>query len=637
MKKIIIAVVAVTLLSQLAACKKYLDVVPDDIATLESAFANANETTAYLYGCYSTLQSLADVRRNPGFTGSGEIIYPFPLSDENMLGGAGGNVGFRLVRGLQNRNSPIQNFWDGENLGLNMWQAIRRCNIFLENVDKPLDLPAFQKKRMIAEARFLKAYYHYWLLRLYGPIPVMDKAMPIDAGTEAVRVKRQPVDSVFSYVKTLLNQAVPDLPAVIQNAASEAGRVTSVIALSVKAEVMTTQASPLFNGNPDVASLKNKDGQLLFPTAYNEAKWQDALQACNEAIAAAEAGGAALYQFRMPGNIVNAGDSTRQLLALQGIVTDSWNTEQLWTLNPYFGFQNMCTPVVSADAATQLFGISSHFAVPLSMSELFYTSNGVPLNEDRTWDYQGRYSVQAGDSAHMYYLRAGFPTAKGNFKRERRFYADLAFNGSIWFGSGVTDDRSPNYVNAINGFAYPPDKLRFNATGYWPRKLVPYQTAWGSTTVIQNFSWPFMRLPALWLLYAECLNEVSGPSADVYKYIDRIRTRAGLKSVAEAWTTYSTNPGKYTTKEGLRQIIHQERRIELAFEGQSGWDLRRWKELQAALSTSVQGWNIYQKTADNYYQLNFVFQPVFGLKDYFFPLKENTLIINPNLVQNLYW
>jgi hypothetical protein len=62
-------------------------------------------------------------------------------------------------------------------------------------------------------------------------------------------------------------------------------------------------------------------------------------------------------------------------------------------------------------------------------------------------------------------------------------------------------------------------------------------------------------------------------------YIDKVRTRAGLKGVVESWTDYSKNPGKIGSKEGLRQIIHQERRLELCFEGQSGWDLRRWKEL----------------------------------------------------------
>jgi hypothetical protein len=273
----------------------------------------------------------------------------------------------------------------------------------------------------------------------------------------------------------------------------------------------------------------------------------------------------------------------------------------------------------------------------MAESELFYTNNGVPINEDRNWDYRNRYAVQNGDLSHFYYIKQGYPTAKGNFNREQRYYADVAFDGSIWFGSGTTDDNNANYVNAVNGFAAPPDRLRYNATGYWAKKLVPYQTVFGQNSVGQNYSWPFMRLTGLWLLYAECLNEVNGPGAEAYSYIDQVRARAGLQGVVASWSQYSSNPGKPGSKDGLRQIIHQERRIELAFEGQSGWDLRRWKELQNVLSTPVQGWNVFNKTVAGYYQLSTVFQPIFGIKDYLVPIQDYDLTVNANLVQNPYW
>lgn len=618
------------------SCKKYLDVTPDNVATLNSSFANANETQAYLFGCYSNMQGLADVRRNAGFTSSGEVIFPIDLLDKNTLGGAGGDNGFNVMRGLQNSPNPILNFWDGYNMGLNLWQSIRMCNTFLDNVDQPLDLPQFQRNRWVAEAKFLKAYYHYWLIRMYGPIPLSDAALPVNTPTEEARLKQQSVDSCFGYVVSLLDQAIPDLPDVIQNAGAEAGRITSVIAKAVKAEVLATQASPLFNGNPDYAAIKGKEGQSLFPVAYDASKWQRAATACKEAIDAAVATGAAIYQFRASGGIVHMSDSTKQLVTLQGAVTDPWNTEQVWTLNPQFGWQYMASPRVTADAASNGFAVYSNFSVPMAQSELFYTQNGVPINEDRTWDYANRYKTQAGDDAHKYYIRKGYVTARGNFYREARYYADVAFDGSLWFGSANTDDNNANYVNAVNGFAaYTP--TRYNVTGYWPKKLVPWQTAFGQTTVQTNYSWPFMRLPALWLLYAECLNEVSGPGTEVYSYIDKVRERAGLPGVVQAWSNFSRNPGKYGSKEGLRAIIHQERRIELAFEGQAGWDLRRWKELQAVLNGPFQGWNAKQRTVQGFYQLTNVYQPVFGLRDYLFPIQDYDMLTNPNLVQTPYW
>lgn len=619
------------------SCKKYLNVVPDDVATLSSAFGNANETQAYLFGCYSTLQAMSDVRANAGFTTSGEIIFPFPLTDQTTLGGQGGDAGFQLLRGTQNSANPILNNWDGYNLGQNLWQAIRRCNTLLDNINLPADLAPYNKTRWIAEAKFLKAYFHYWLIRMYGPIPIVDVSLPVNASSDAVKVKQQSVDSCFNYVVGLLDQAIPDLPAAIQNTAVEEGRITSAIALAVKAEVLATQASPLFNGNSDYAAMKSKDGKSFFSASADPAKWQKAADACKKAIDASVATGASLYQLKINGDVVHMSDSTRQLLTLQGAFVDSWNPEQVWTLNPQFGWQYMASPRVTADAASNVFAVYSNFSVPLGESELFYTSNGVPINEDKTWDYNGRYQVQKGDSAHFFYIKYGYQCAKGNFKREQRYYSSVAFDGSIWFGSGKTDDMNANYINAVNGPAAPADHLRFNATGYWAKKLVPYQTVFGQTSVGQGYSWPLMRLTGLWLLYAECLNEVNGPGGDVYALIDEVRARAGLPGVAAAWSNYSNNPGKYTTKEGLRQIIHQERRIELAFEGQAGWDLRRWKELQGVMAGPIQGWNVFNKTISGYYQVVNVFQPVFGQKNYIFPIQDYDLLTNPNLVQSLYW
>lgn len=638
MKKIIqFLLVVLPLCIGAASCKKYLNVVPDDVATLSSAFSNANETEAYLFGCYSTLQALNDVRGNAGFSASGEIIWPYPLTDLTTLGGLGGDDGFELMRGFQNETNPILNFWDGYNLGQDMWVAIRRCNTLLANINIPPDLPPYEKTRMIGEAEFLKAYFHYYLLRLYGPIPIIDVNLPTDASAAQVRVKRQSVDSCFHYITNLLDSAAAKLPPIIQNVTVEDGRITSAIALAVKAEVLATQASPLYNGNPDYSSMKGISGESLFSASADPAKWQAALTACQAALAAASSAGAALYTLRINEPIVHASDSTLELLTIQGAVTDSWNTEQIWTLNPQFGWQYMASPRVTSDAASNVFAVYSNFSVPIGESELFYTNHGVPITEDVTWNYNDRYTVQNGDSAHFYYIKYGYPTALGNFDREPRYYADVAFDGSIWFGSGVTDDNNANYINAVNGYASRVDNLRYNCTGYWAKKLVPWQTAFGQTSVQQGYSWPFMRLPALWLLYAECQNEVNGPSATVYQYIDSVRARAGLPGVVASWAQYSNNPSKPASQAGLRAIIHQERRIELAFEGQAGWDLRRWKELQGVMSGPMQGWNVFNRTVQGFYQVTNVFQPLFGLKDYFVPLQTYDLTVDPNLVQNLYW
>ena len=638
--KILVHLSLSVLLLSVFSCKKYLNVTPDDVATLSSSFANANETEAYLVGnCYSTLQYLGGVVRNPGFTASGEIIIPTDLPSNASLVGAGQDAGFNLMRGFQNAQNPLLNYWDGYNQGLNMWQAIRFCNTFLANVNTAPDITTDERSRWIAEATFLKAYYHYWLIRMYGPMIIADVALPVNASTDQVRQKQQSVDSCFNYVVGLLNQAIPNLPPSIQNTITEDGRITQVIAKAVKAEVLATQASPLFNGNPDYAGVKSIDGKPLFSSTADASKWQNAAAACLDAINTAASSGAALYTFVPSSGITHMSDSTKQLLTIQGAVTTSWNTEQLWTINTTFGYQMQACPRVTTDATT-VYDFFSNFSVPLGETEIFYTNNGVPINEDVTWDYANRYSVVQGDVPNQYYVLKGYSTNKGNLNRELRYYADVAFDGSTWFGYGNTDDNNPNYINAVNGPAAPADPISYNSTGYWARKLVPYQTASANSVfTAQNYYWPFMRLPALWLLYAECLNEAEGPGSNVYTWIDQVRARAGLAGVVQSWAQYSSNPSKPTTKDGLRQIIHQERRIELAFEGQAGWDLRRWKELQSVLLNPFVGWNVRSeaKTTTAYYNLQTPYQPLFGLRDYLFPIQQYDLLTNPNLVQTPYW
>ncbi|MFA6249521.1 MAG: RagB/SusD family nutrient uptake outer membrane protein, partial [Mucilaginibacter sp.] len=286
MKKIAQFICVVVVVLSGVSCKKYLDLAPDNTGTLEYAFRNRNETENYLFTCYATLQQFANATTNAGFTTSGEIIYPNNLTKHPI-----DETGFNLLRGSQNSSQPGLNYWDGENSGQAVFRSIRRCNTMLENINKPVDLGEGEKKRWIAETKFLKAYYHFYLARLYGPIPLIKTNLDITASTEEIKVKRAPVDSVFNYIVSLLDEAAPDLPPVIDNQAKELGRITRNIALSVKAEVLMTAASPLFNGNPDYTSTQNKDGQKLFPAAYDPAKWQRAAIACKEAIEACEASG----------------------------------------------------------------------------------------------------------------------------------------------------------------------------------------------------------------------------------------------------------------------------------------------------------------------------------------------------------
>jgi len=618
------------------SCKKYLDVTPDNVGTIDYAFRNRNEAENYLFTCYSTLQNMVYPQNNPGFTTSSEIIFPNDLSDYYGID----PVGFNLIRGSQSSQNVGLNYWNGYNGGQPVFVALRRCNIMLENINKPVDLTAGEKKRWIAEIKFLKAYYHFVLFRLYGAVPIIDVNLPINSSAEEVKVKRAPADSVVNYMVRLLDQATPDLPVIIQNQEKELGRITQPIALAVKAQILTTAASPLFNGNPDYVNIKNKDGQKLFSSSYVAGKWDKAAAATLAAITACEANGSALHKFIPPANVGTLSDSLKTVLDLQTTITEKWdlNTEVIWALNPYFPSQTYCFPRLTAKAAASP-DLPGTFAVPISEQELFYTNKGVPINEDNTWDYANRYELRTGDDANRFYIGNGYETVKAHFNREPRFYSSIGFDGGIWFGNGLVNQENLYYIQdrGSSSFAGPTDNIRINITGYFPKKLVNYLSVYDEGYNMVNYRMPLIRLAGLYLQYAEALNEQGKPYAQVVPYLNKVRARAGLPGVVEAWSKYSKNPSKFTTQNGLRQIIHQETRIELAFESEPGWDLRRWKELQSVLSKPLQGWNIFESSSINYYRPRNLVIPVFNVRNYLWPIAADDLIVNGNLVQNLNW
>ena len=111
--------------------------------------------------------------------------------------------------------------------------------------------------------------------------------------------------------------------------------------------------------------------------------------------------------------------------------------------------------------------------------------------------------------------------------------------------------------------------------------------------------------------------------------LNSIRDRAGINGVEEAWSdaTIAATVNKHTTKDGLREIIHQERLIEFAFEGHRYNDLRRWKMAENYLnSVQLKGWSVDETTEDGFYTLRDVGNRSFNSpRDYLHPISINEL------------
>ena len=627
--------IVLLILSMLSSCNNFLDVVPDNIATIDNAFTDKTQAEKYLFTCYSFMPILDHPQGNPAIYSGDEfwIFWPIPAGYSASLDP------YNIARGFQNRANPLLNFWDGGGVAKPLWQGIRSCNIFLENIDKVSDLDSYMKKRWIAEVKFLKAYYHWYLLRMYGPIPIIDKNLPISASSDEVRVKRQPIDEVVKYIVDLIDSAVGDtldigLPIKIDNLATELGRITQPIALSIKAQVLTTAASPLFNGNTDYTNFNNIDGKPLFNTTYDAVKWEIAAAACKAAIESCEQAGITLYEFK--NNIQVVPNRTKIEMSIRNAVCEKWNKELIWG---YVGNGSSATYMQqwacpNLDPNIISLSVFAHLAPPLKMAELFYTENGVPINEDKTWDYANRFNLRTttvADSA----LIENYQTVGLHFNREPRFYADMAFDGSKWFMQNATwDFKCKSGQNAGKK-----QSVLYSVTGYYAKKLVNWNTVLttGGGVNFETYPWPVMRLGDLYLLYAESSNE-AGDNATSLTYLNKIRERAGLKSVESSWAAYSSNPVKYTTKDGLRAIVQQERLIEMAFEGSRFWDLKRWKKAATELNNPILGWDIIQSDYANYNRKVLLFNQQFTApRDYFWPISEYDLTVNSNLVQNPDW
>jgi hypothetical protein len=630
----------------LGSCSDFLDIVPDNVATIEYAFSNRANAERYLYTCYSYRPKIGDLNGDPAMGGADETwqrtpaTWIFPFFETSWL-----------ARGDMNAVDPRFNFWDN-----GLWVGIYECNTFLDNIDKvKVDMTATDRVRWTAEAKFLKAYYHFYLLRAYGPIPILDKNIPVSTNVEGVKVWREPVDEVVEYIAALLQEAIPGLPdakEIVQG--TEAGRADKLIAYTLLADLRLWAASPLVNGNNIYDEMVDKRGVHLFPQGAPDInKWVAAVKACEDAINICHEQGKKLYRevdvlTRDANPIFQLQTTYRQAIC------DRWNEELIWggTNNNYPALcGNVSARLMRYNNSGIIFQVMTEWSPTLKMVERYYSANGVPIDEDKDWKsnswYDDRYKVRqtspSGDE--IYLVKAGEKTVNLHYNRESRFYASIGFDKGIYFGSGYYDfEKDVKYCDFLNGgvSGFQPGG-GYSASGYSAKKMHSFKDnqtpdVWRG----EYFPFPIYRLADLYLMYAEAVNEAEGPngpnSATLFKYLDDIRDRAGLEGVKDSWTQYSTDSDKPNSQDGLREIIQRERAIELAFEGKRFWDVKRWRKI-SDLNTPPQGWYIEGETEKEFYNVVNLHPTAitFTVKDYFFPIKEHNLYVNDQLKQNLGW
>lgn len=659
----ILSIVALTFTS----CSDYLDIVPDNIATIEQVFNTRDGAFQMLHTCYDYVPRPANIMQNPAFL-CGDEACVATFMDPNYYYYRNKSTAY-IAEGRQETTNPLLNYWDGgdySNLNQkwgdadeasvikSLWAGIRNCNVLIDNIDRVPDMKVEEKAQWKAETQVLKAYYHYYLMQLYGPIPYMDVNLDVSLSPEEVQREREPVDEIVNKIVATLDEAINSkaLPEVVTGRQNDLGRINLPVAMAIKAKVLVLAASPLFNGNKLFAELKNKDGISLINTEYSVEKWEKAAQACKDAITAADNAGMGFYKFNAAANGLSVSDKTVLELSLRGQMTErNNNTELVWGIGrqdvmKFIHFAS--TPLNEEQYTARPLAFNNLYSATMNVTDQFYSNNGIPIEEDKTYRYAERFKMVSVPGDYLFYFNED-PDIKVpyyNTYREPRFYAYLAFDQGKYFCQMQPDDTKSAVIRSkasdFAGFK----NVNYCVTGYACKKVIPWDRQYISN-VIDNegqtqYFWPIIRYSDLYLMCAEALNESKeSPDDEVYYYIQAIRTKAGLdkstSSLIETWKLYSTIPNKPQTKEGMRDIIRQERMIELAFEGQRYWDLRRWMLAADYFNRPLRGWNARGNNDLEYYKETYIYNRKFATKDYFWPLRQKSLDSNHKLVQNLGW
>ena len=640
MKKYVILTIAVVA-SCLTACKDYLDQVPEnDIETFETIFER--RSTADVWFTQSTL----DMANNfVGFFTPGVIG-----ADEFVTGDYERSLGAKMLNipdGLQLSQKPIGDVWGST------YYSLRLLNTFIQRIVDVYDMTEAEKINWRAEAMAVKAFYYFELVKRYGPIVLVPTNIDVNVDLQKMQVPRSHVDTCFNEIVRLLDEAIPDLYYSKEREASHKLFPSKEGAMALKAKVLLYQASPLFNGNDFYVNFKGKDGEPLFNTKYDPEKWKRAAEAADEVVALCESLG---YKL-----ITGDQDKATNLLNdMRDIELSIWEREYDGVEAVFMtGFQGALInsfpyllPNFPEGYPEKESSARGTFGPSMKMVESFYTKNGLPLNMDKEWPYANRYKMgREVDNTYQGVVALNEDVLNLHLRREPRFYAHIAADRCYWQRGPVASKNLE--VQAYRGEAfglhesYLDASTRQNICGYYVKKYtrteVQTSNYRSNSAVLGDCRWPGIRLAELYLMQAEAWNEyLNKPDDRVYEPLNKVRRRAGIPDVQDAWKKFSTHPQQVENQAGMREIIRQEKTVEFAFEGHRFWDLRRWKTAHLELNDKILGWNVLGDNARTFYN-NYEGPVVVWSKvkfisprDYLFPIKAEEVMIS-GYVQNPGW
>lgn len=635
-----------------SSCSNWLDVVPDsDIADMDSEFETYAVAEAWLKSCYVFFQDIYGRYGNVALWASDEMV-----ADNYLRNATYHPQGLDIITGRQNVFSPYDDKWFDKQYGatsaddyrLDLYTTIVMCNHFITRIDNVYNLADADKQEWKAEVKALQALCYFELVRRYGPVIIVPENMDPNWDVEDLKYPRSHVDTCFNHIVRLCDEAAAVLPMRDQKKGERRAYFNKEAAMALKARALLYQASPLFNGNPDYADFRGKNGELLFSTTADPEKWHRAAVAADSVI---EITTATLIQ----GNTANTPFQSTMLDIEKSVLTHNFLNEEALLMFKIDGSESMYSytlPYYDDGSYHSLLGAC--YVPTLKMAEMFYTENGLPIDQDLRWVGSGNYYAlsEEADPKYTDVVVMGEPVLNLHRRREPRFYADIAADGCYWrLGASVEN----NYlVRTYQGEDFGLKEVRLNSTvpqnitGYYMKKwcssnqnLAAHQSG---LSTLGTETWPVFRLAEMYLISAEAWNEYSDDQASrqkAYESLNVVRERAGIPDVEEAWRN-AREPNKVNTQSGLRDIIQQEWNIEFAFEGVRYWNVRRWKIANIELSEKVYGWNVLGSDANSFFNngegpvIVFSGNRFVAPRDYLYPIRSEE-VQRSGCVQNPGW
>lgn len=604
MKKIFIITIAAVFIVGNFSCKKFLDQVPNDRLTFDESFATRTTVEQLLANVYSTLPD--------------EMQQRFPANG-NTAGawtGASDEADYTLPSSFSNNINSGN--WDATTGQVNtMWQlyyrGIQASSNFIANVDKCADCNISGTDlitRYKNEARAIRAIYYYYLLRQYGPVVLLgNDPIAADAPLSSISKPRSSFDECVNFIVSELDAAAANLPA-IPVSSDDYGHVNKAVIQAYKVEVLLTAASPLFNGNTDYSSLKNKDGKQLISQTVDATKWKKA----------ADAAKAFITNFPSFTLYTKTGATPflTAFLSCRDVMLTDWNSEVIFAKGnaDITNLQYNMAPNHAGATGGDKGG--SFLSVSQQQVRAYFMANG-KSTDDPTSGYvedETTSSFQAPDD------NAARSVNNMYVNREPRFYVGITYTNRKWI--------NPN-SNIITNFEFNGNAGKggisntdYSNTGYTQRKNLSL-SGW-STGGRTNI---FIRLAEIYLNYAEALNEATPGDPDILIYLNKIRERAGVP-------TYGGGAGQLPVPTDMRDAIRRERRVELAFESHRYFDTRRWK-IAETTDKAIFGLDFQKNAANGFYKVVQTESRVFDKKHYLWPIPNGEIQKVPVLVQNTGW